>query len=90
MLLTHLQNFKTGFRHRYGKRPAALRTTANRETATIYSPEWRSDTYDYITGQQGKKVLDLKHQFGAKAGGMEVFVKPGLTAHKAELWATNR
>ncbi|MBD1366090.1 membrane or secreted protein [Mucilaginibacter sp. ZT4R22] len=59
--------------------------TANRETATIYSPEWRSDTYDYITGQQGKKVLDLKHLFGAKAGGMEVFVKPALIAHKTQL-----
>ncbi|MEO7211481.1 membrane or secreted protein [Mucilaginibacter sp.] len=59
--------------------------TANRETATIYSPEWKSDTYDYITGQQGKKVLDLKHLSGAKAGGMEVFVKPALMAHKSYL-----
>lgn len=58
---------------------------ANRETATIYSPEWRSDTYDYITGAEGKLLLNLQHLFGEKAGGVEAFVKPVLALRKAEL-----
>jgi hypothetical protein len=58
---------------------------ANRQTATIYSPEWKSDTYDYITGQQGQLLLNLQHQFGTKAGGMEAFIKPVLLANKAQL-----
>ncbi|GGH06845.1 cellulase family glycosylhydrolase [Mucilaginibacter phyllosphaerae] len=55
---------------------------ANRATATVYSPEWKSDTYDYITGPQGNMLLNLKHLFGAKAGGAEVFVKPVFTANQ--------
>lgn len=58
---------------------------ANREIATIYSPEWKSDIYDYITGGQGKLLLNLQHQSGTKAGGMEAFIKRVLAAHKSVL-----
>jgi hypothetical protein len=59
--------------------------SANRETATIYSPEWRSDTYDYITGADGKLILNLQHRFGARAGGMEAYIKPILAASMSAL-----
>jgi hypothetical protein len=55
---------------------------ADRETATIYSPEWKSETYEYITGLQDKVLLNIKHQFGKNAGGLEVFVKQKLMALK--------
>ncbi|TFF36378.1 membrane or secreted protein [Mucilaginibacter psychrotolerans] len=58
---------------------------SNRQTATIYSPEWKSDNYDYITGQQGQLLLNLQHLFGTKAGGMEAYIKPVLLANKAQL-----
>lgn len=59
--------------------------STGRETATIYSPEWRSDTYQYVTGLQGELLLKLQHQFGNKAGGMEAFIKPAITARQPEL-----
>lgn len=58
---------------------------ANRNTATIYSPEWKSDTYDYITQPNGALLLNLQHRTGAKAGGVEVFIKPLFTTRTAEL-----
>lgn len=49
----------------------------DKETVLIYSPEWKSDPYEYITDAEGKTLLKLQHKStpGLLLGGIEVFVK---------------
>ncbi|AMR33563.1 hypothetical protein A0256_20110 [Mucilaginibacter sp. PAMC 26640] len=58
---------------------------ANRQTATIFSPEWKSDSYDYINRTDGSLLLNLQHHWGTKTGGVEAYIKPQLITRKADL-----
>jgi hypothetical protein len=49
----------------------------DKEQVVIYSPDWKSDPYEYITGASGTEWLKLQHKpvKDTVLGGLEIFVK---------------
>jgi hypothetical protein len=54
----------------------------DRNKITIYSPDWKGDSYEYINGSNGQLLLKLKHKPSASntLGGLELYIKDKITA----------
>lgn len=60
-----------------GTRPELYDPAKDREMVIVYSPDWKSDPYEYITSQTGKTLFKMQHKPSKKTvlGGLEVFIK---------------
>jgi len=54
----------------------------DRELAIVYSPDWKTDPYEYVTAANGEPLLKMDHKAGEKSilGGLEVFVKKSMNS----------
>ncbi|MCD8741894.1 membrane or secreted protein [Mucilaginibacter roseus] len=58
----------------------------DRDNVIVYSPEWKTDSYEYVTNTDGNLAISLNHKPSKnELGGLELFVKDEILTHAANL-----
>lgn len=67
--------------------PVKLYSAArDKNNVIVYSPEWKTDSYEYVTNADGNLAISLNHKpSNNELGGLELFVKDEILTHAANL-----
>ncbi|MCC8410668.1 membrane or secreted protein [Mucilaginibacter sp. UR6-1] len=69
-----------------GSRIQLYNATRDRENVIVYSPEWKTDSYEYVTNEDGNLAIDISHKpSGNGLGGLELFVKDNISAYAVNI-----
>ncbi|MBE9583307.1 cellulase family glycosylhydrolase [Mucilaginibacter sp. JRF] len=56
------------------------------DNVIVYSPEWKTDSYEYVTNKDGNLAISLNHKpSNNELGGLELFVKDEILTNAANL-----